>query len=176
MKSGVIAAVRTEEDFAAALRSAVHSVFLLRSHILTLDEYVSRARQANKKLYVHVDMADGIGKDRAGIEYLARRGVGVITTKSNLIVCAREAGLDTVQRFFIIDSMSVRSAAEAVRSARPDTAELMPGLKEVITRMAGSVKIPVIAGGLVSDARSLAEAFAAGAFAVSTSERSLWTK
>lgn len=171
---GVIAAIRNETDFETALRSNATAVFLLRSHILTLDAMAERAREAGKPLFVHVDMAEGIGKDKAGMQYLAKRKVGIISTKNNLILRARELGLDAVQRFFIIDSQSIASAVEAIRSAHPTAAEFMPGLQGVVERLKGC-GVPVIAGGLISDIKSAQAAFAAGAEAVSTSEKSLWS-
>lgn len=173
MQKGVIAAVRNDRDFETALSSGASAVFLLKSNILTLDRMCEKAQAAGKPLYAHLDMADGIGKDKAGVAYLARRGAGVISTKSNLIACAREIGIPTVQRFFIIDSQSIASAAEAVRSARPAAAELMPGLAGVVESLR-NLAVPVIAGGLIGDINRLEAAFAAGASAVSTSETSLW--
>ena len=56
----IVAAVRTDEDFYAALASEVQTVFLLSSSILTVDEHVRRAHDCGKLLFVHMDFVDGL--------------------------------------------------------------------------------------------------------------------
>ena len=64
----------------------------------------------NKIIFIHIDLSEGIGKDRSGIEYLSRSGAdGIISTRANLIRIAKEFGLLTVQRFFAYDSQGVKS-------------------------------------------------------------------
>lgn len=167
----IIAAARNEDDFYAALKSKVDAIFLIKSSIASIDGLVTEARKAAKPLFVHIDMADGIGKDKAGVRFLVGKSVGIISTKTNLISYAAELGAQTVQRFFAIDSMSISSANEAIRSAKPTYAEIMPGLMPKILKRFNS---PVIAGGLINDISDVRAAFEGGAVAVSTSEKSLW--
>ena len=101
----VAAAVRTKEDFDIALLSRVDVIFLLYSSILTMKAYVEKCHKAGKIIFIHMDFAEGIGKDRAGLELLKRMGVdGILTTKTNMIRPAKDLGLITVQRFFIVYS------------------------------------------------------------------------
>ena len=51
----VAAAVRTEEDFQAALASKVDIIFLLYSDLLTIERQIARAHAAGKKLFIHMD-------------------------------------------------------------------------------------------------------------------------
>ena len=81
IKNPIAAAIRTEKDFSKALKSDVDMVFLLHANIMTVTQYIKEAHDAGKKAMVHIDFAEGIGKDRYGIEYLAEQGVdGICTT------------------------------------------------------------------------------------------------
>ena len=82
----VAAAVRTEEDFQAALASKVDIIFLLYSDLLTIERQIGRAHAAGKKLFIHMDFAEGIGKDRVGLEFVKQKGAdGILTTKTGMI-------------------------------------------------------------------------------------------
>ena len=172
----VAAAVRTEADFQAALNSKVDVVFMHGTNLLTLDEQIERAHNAGKKLFIHMDFAEGIGKDRAGLEYVKLRGAdGIISTKTSMIRQARDAGLITVQRFFIVDSHSVDTAVDSIRIAKPDIVEIMPGVVEKkIKEFAEKVSMEILAGGLIEFKEDVDIAIGAGATAVSTADRELW--
>ena len=177
----IIAAARTPDDFLAAVKSPCEIIFWLSPTIMTLEPYIAKAHALEeegdeKSIFVHIDMTDGIGKDSAGLEYLHYLGVdGIISTRGNLIKSAREAGLITVQRFFIVDSRSITTAFDTVRSSKPDMIEIMPGLMPgVITHFAQSTDLPVIAGGLIECKDDVIAALSAGASAISTSKEELW--
>ena len=172
----VAAAVRTKEDFEIALLSRVDVIFLLYSSILTMKAYVGKCHKAGKIIFIHMDFAEGIGKDRAGLELLKRMGVdGILTTKTNMIRPAKDLGLITVQRFFIVDSHSVDTAVESIRIAKPDVVEIMPGvLSKKIKEFAQKISTDILAGGLVEFPWEVDDAISAGAAAVSTADRDLW--
>ena len=172
----MIAAVRGKEEMEAALASAVKIIFDLSPSILTLKETVLAVHKAGKKLFIHIDLAEGIGKDKAGICFAKEAGVdGIISTRVNIIKVAREAGLFTVQRFFAVDSRSVHTTIEAVRSSRPDMVEIMPGIMEkVISNLKKQITIPLIAGGLIETKEEVGRILAAGAAAVSSGKQELW--
>lgn len=176
----IIAAVRHSEDFIEAVKSPCDIIFLLSPSIITLKSDLAKARALpcgdEKKIFVHIDMADGIGKDSAGLEYLGYLGIdGIISTCTNLIKSAKEKGLMTVQRFFMLDSRSLSTAFESIKSAKPDMIEIMPGLMtRQITYFADSIDTPVIAGGLIETKDDVISALSAGASAISTSRMELW--
>ena len=172
----VAAAVRTEEDFQAALVSKVDIIFLLYSDLLTIEEQIARAHDAGKKLFIHMDFAEGIGKDRVGLEYVKQKGAGgILTTKTGMIRPAKDIGLITVQRFFIVDSHSVDTAVDSIRIAKPDIVEIMPGVVcRKIAEFAQKVNTPILAGGLVECEEDVDKAIAAGAKGISTANRKLW--
>ena len=172
----VAAAVRTQEDFLAALNSSVDVIFLLYSNILTVGEHIQKSHDAGKKVFIHMDFTEGIGKDRAGLQFLKSLGAdGILTTKTNMIRPAREVGLITVQRFFILDSHSVDTALDSIRIAKPDVVEIMPGVVvKKIKEFADKVNTPILVGGLLEFPEEVDAAIAAGATAVSTADRILW--
>ena len=90
MRKPIAAAIRTEKNFSTALRSDVDMIFLLHSNIMTVHQYVKEIHSAGKKAFVHVDFAEGIGKDRYGLEFLAKQGVdGILTTITNIVKAAK---------------------------------------------------------------------------------------
>lgn len=172
----VIMATVDEKTFSKALSSNGDLIFMLTSDVLTVGEKISLAHKAGKKVFVHIDMAEGIGKDKVGVEYLrARRADGIITTKNNLALASKKVGMAVVQRFFIIDSKSIQTAIDSVHVVRPDMVELMPGVVyKAIDRFSKEVKIPVIAGGLIAIHDEVKNALKYGASAVSTTKTELW--
>ena len=177
MKKPIAAAIRTEKDFSTALRSDVDMIFLLHSNIMTVHQYVKEIHSAGKKAFVHVDFAEGIGKDRYGLEFLAKQGVdGILTTRTNIVKAAKEYGLITVQRFFIVDSHSLGTSVDSIKISKPDIIEIMPGVvTKKIKEFAERASMPIIAGGLVETAEEVRAALEAGANVVSTGEAELWS-
>lgn len=177
MRKPIAAAIRTEKDFSTALRSDVDMIFLLHSNIMTVHQYVKEIHSAGKKAFVHVDFAEGIGKDRYGLEFLAKQGVdGILTTRTNIVKAAKEYGLITVQRFFIVDSHSLGTSVDSIKISKPDIIEIMPGVvTKKIKEFAEKASMPIIAGGLVETVEEVRAALEAGADVVSTGEAELWS-
>ena len=172
--SPVIAAIR-ENKFSSALNSPAEVIFLLDPHLITIADLIEQAHKAGKSIFVHMDLAEGIGKDKEGLQYLARCGLdGVISTRGQIIRMARDLELLTVQRFFALDSQGMGSIQELLRGTGPHFLEIMPGvISKVIERLsAGS--IPVIAGGLIETKQEITSALCSGAVAVSTGTEKLW--
>ena len=176
MKNKVIAAVRTHEELMEAAQSDVKIVFDLAPDILTLEESVNTLHRTGKKFFIHLDLADGIGKDRSGIAYAKNAGVdGIISTRSGIIKVARELEVFTVQRFFIVDSHSIGTTVDALKSSKAHMIEIMPGsVTKVIKRLKANIEVPIIAGGLIETESEALLALKSGASAVSTGAKELW--
>ena len=172
--SPVIAAIR-DNKWQAALASPSEVLFYLEPHLRTIQEKVSQAHKAKKLLFVHLDLAEGIGKDKEGVQFLADCGVdGIISTRAQIIRFAKDASLLTVQRFFALDSQGLDSIQEMLKSSHPHYMELMPGtIPKVIQRFAAG-QTPVIAGGLIETKAEITGALGGGAVAVSTGSQELW--
>lgn len=178
MQKSIIAAVRNDREFELALEANVWVVFDLCPNLMTLAGKTEKAHHAGKKLYVHMDFAEGIGKDRCGVEFLNKCGVdGIISTRSALIKLGREYNLTTVQRFFVVDSKSVDTTVETVKNSRPDMIEIMPGIvTKVVASLKGILNMPIICGGLIDDIKEVDTVLSAGATAISTGKTELWNK
>ena len=172
--SPVIAAIR-DNKWQSPLASPAEVLFCLEPHLSTIAERVTQAHQAGKLIFVHLDMAEGIGKDKEGVQYLAQCGVdGIISTRSQIIRFAKDLNLWTVQRFFALDSQGLDSIQEMLKSSHPHFMEIMPGvIPKVIERFATG-SIPVIAGGLIETKAEITGALRGGAVAVSTGSEELW--
>lgn len=180
MKEGVymhiIAAVKSEQELEQSLKSNVKEIFDLCPNLMLEKGRIEKAHNAGKKLFAHIDLAEGIGKDRSGLEFMKAIGLdGIISTRVNMIKAARECGLCTVQRFFIIDSHSVDTTVEALKSSKADMIEIMPGvLPKIIRLLKERISVPIIAGGLIETSDEAADAIDSGVFAVSTGSMTLW--
>jgi glycerol uptake operon antiterminator len=174
----VVPAARTYDDLAHALaRTAAPGIILLFGDINSLPGLLAEAKKHGKRLIVHLDLLDGVGKDRAGLKCLARLGVtAIITTKQQLVKTARDEGMIVVQRLFIVDSEALRTAVKILAQAKPDAVEILPAsvppwvFRDIISHSG----LPLLAGGLVATRADVDAAIAAGVSAVSTSNRDLW--
>lgn len=175
--SPVIAAVGDMEKLDQAINSSCEIVFLLTGNIFTLATFVKRVKEKDMIVFIHLDLLEGFSRDHIALEYIAKeiRPDGIITTKGNLIRQAKELGLFAIQRCFILDSMSVDSALKAIVKYKPDAVEIMPGIMPRITQLiAKSVRVPVIAGGLIQFKADVIDSLKAGALGVSTSNQDIW--
>ena len=170
----VIAAIG-DDKWDAALESPVQVLFYLSANILTVKERVAQAHEAGKIVMVHMDLAEGIGKDGSAVQYLSNCGVdGIISTKANIIRLAKSQGLLSIQRVFALDSKGLESIDEMVKNSNPHLIEIMPGVVEkAITRFSKG-RTPVIAGGLIETKAEVTGILRCGAIAVSTGKKELW--
>lgn len=170
----IIAAVR-DNKFAAALESPADVLFYLEARLSTIRQRVRQAHDADKLLFVHVDLAEGIGKDKEGLQYLVSAGIdGIISTRGQIIRMSRDLGLLTVQRFFALDSQGMDSVQEMLKNAAPHMMEIMPGVIPKAIRRFSAGSIPVIAGGLIDAKQEVTAALNSGATAISTGCKELW--
>lgn len=170
----VIAAIG-DDKWQDALASPVQVLFYLSSNLLTVKERICQAHEADKLVMVHVDLAEGIGKDNSGIQYLTNCGAdGIISTKANMIRLAKNHGLIAIQRFFALDSKGMESIDEMIKNSSPHLIEIMPGVVEKAIRRYSTGKIPVIAGGLIETKAEVTGVLRCGALAASTGKKELW--
>ena len=73
--------------------------------------------------------------------------------------------------------MAMENVNKQVELAQPDMIEIMPGIMpEIIEKLKNEIKLPLIAGGLISDTKDVIAALSAGADAVSTTKEELWNE
>ena len=173
----VIAAARSPEDVRAAAESRAAAVFLLGGSILTLPAMIETLREADKYVFIHLDLCEGLGKDATGVEWCAKtlRPDGLISTRSQLLRKATEQGMMTIHRLFLVDSSSLNGGIRHLKADPPDMIEVLPGVvPKAIAQLRRTLTLPVIAGGMVTEEKDVEQALAAGALAVSSSARNLW--
>ena len=126
----VIAAVKDEAGLAAALKSDVAVIFLLYGDVLTIGDMASRVHQAGKRVFVHLDLVDGLASREIAADFIARNTVadGVLSTKAGLCRRAKDLGLIAIQRFFLLDSMALKNIEHPPAHDPSDFIEVLPGL------------------------------------------------
>lgn len=176
--NSIIPATRSIDDFNFAVEKTISpSIILLFGDIILLPALLEQAQRYHKRLFVHLDLLNGIGRDEVGIKFLARMGVtGLITTKSHLIRCARDKGMIVIQRIFLTDSDAMRSGLHLLRNVKPDAVELLPASipARVVEYFSNETGLPILGGGLMYTVEDVQQALNHGMAAVSTSSRELW--
>ena len=175
--SPVIAAVKDEEGLEkCCMTEELKVLFILFGDVCSIAGIVDRAKQAGKTVMVHIDLIHGLSGREIAVDFIRShtRADGIITTKPNLAGRARELGLCSVLRFFVIDSMAFQNVQKQL-GVRPDFIEILPGvMPKIIRQICKESRVPVIAGGLIMDKEDVMNALSAGAIAVSTTSQKVW--
>ena len=173
----IIAAVKDEKELKESLMTDCKVIFILFGNICNISEIVEKIKNKDKLAIIHADLVQGLSAKTEAIDYLKlnTKADGIISTKGNLVKYAVEIGLIGILRNFIIDSMAMENVNKQVSLANPDMIEIMPGIMpEIIEKIKSELKLPLIAGGLISEKKDIIAALAAGADAVSTTKIGLW--
>lgn len=174
----IITSLMNADELPSVLATESNIVFILRTDIFNIESIVEQIQEAGKLSFVHFDLIEGIGKDRAGVTYLAEKvGIdGIVTTKNTIIVEAKKLGLLTVQRLFVFDSVSLDNGIKMIKASNPDAIEVLPGMvcERIMDRIRAEVDVPVIAGGLMIDLEDFDTALKSGVIGISTSSKELW--
>jgi len=173
----VAAAMKSHEDMQLALESDALLLFLLKGDALQLTPFITRAHQRGKGVVVHVDLVSGVGKDRAGIQYLHQIGAdAIITSRTQLVSAGRAEGLTTIQRLLLVDDSALDTGVRTIARAAPDIVEVLPGIifPDVAATLQKLLPGPFIAGGFIRSADEVARIQAAGGILSSSSTYSLW--
>ena len=175
----IIAAVKDEAELKESLLTDCKVIFILFGNICNIATIVERIKDRDKIAIIHADLVQGLSAKAEAIDYLKlnTKADGIISTKGNLIKYAVDIGLIGILRNFIIDSMAMDNVYKQVSLANPDMIEIMPGIMpEIIEKIKRKLKLPLIAGGLISDKKDIIAALSAGADAVSTTKTGLWSE
>ena len=174
----VIAAFREPEKLCIQTLENVGILLILGGSIFDLPRVVETARKHGKLVFVDIDLLKGIGKDPAGVRYLAKesRVNGIITTHGYLIKSAQQEGLFSIQRIFVLDSESLSGSLNAIKKSNPDAVDVLPGviLPKIIKKIRMKTSVPLIAGGLINEEEDIREILAAGAVGISTTDQRLF--
>lgn len=178
IKNRIIPALRKTADLANALSYQPPLVMLLKGDIFDVAQLVEQASAHNVAVFLHIDLLEGIGRDRAGLRYLQQymHVSGVVSTRSNLLKDAQALGMQTILRLFVLDSAAYQTGINLLQTVKPDAVELLPGVvvPHMAEELARDIKIPLIASGILKNAADIKAVLTAGATAVSTSHPELW--
>lgn len=177
LNTPVIAAVKNQEGLAHALESPSSVVFVLFGDLCNIGSIVKQIKAAGKLAIVHIDLIDGMASRDISVRFLKENtpADGIISTRAQLLRYARELGLITVQRHFLLDSMSLENVEKHILTKTADFNEILPGiLPKIIKRCVLKADMPIIAGGMILDKEDVVSALSAGATAVSTTKENLW--
>ena len=98
----IIIAVKSDDDLSACLSCDKKVVFVLYGSVITIPAIVARLKEADKAVFVDIDLLDGLSAREAAVDYLARSTAadGIVSTKAPLVRRAAALGLATVYRTF----------------------------------------------------------------------------
>lgn len=174
----VIAAIKDAAGLEQCLAGDAGVVFILYGTVMDIPQITARLQDAGKVPFVHLDLVDGLAARDVAVDYIAQntKAAGIITTKPALVRHAAGAGLLAVRRFFLLDSMALANLVRQAPADMGDFVEVLPGtMPKVIGRVAKSLPVPLIAGGLIADKDDVVSALSAGAVAISTTNPAVWT-
>ena len=177
----VIAAIKDDRGLQHAMTTDCEIIFILYGDVCTISGIVSQVKSAGKVAMVHLDLITGLNNTKdISVDFIKNntQADGIITTKGNLIGRAKELGLHTVLRYFVIDSMALVNIEKQDRHgiSQPDVIEILPGivLPKIIKRVNEVSRVPVLAGGLITDRDDVMNALNNGVLAVSTTNEEVW--
>ena len=144
----IIAAVKNMKDIEVSCTiEEIQVIFILFGDVCSIDRIVKRVKDAGKVAMVHVDLISGLSPKEVSVEYLKEHteADGIISTKPSLIKKAKELGMYTILRYFLLDSMAFENIRQQQHIVRPDFIEVLPGvMPRVIKRICSSIKTPII--------------------------------
>ncbi|OIJ12325.1 glycerol-3-phosphate responsive antiterminator GlpP [Anaerobacillus arseniciselenatis] len=171
-------AARSIKELEDMLDSNYTYIVLLNSHIGQLKSLVQLAKSKGKKMLLHADLVQGLRNDEYAAQFLCQdvKPAGLISTRKNVVLTAKKHGLISIQRLFLLDSIALESSYKLLETTKPDYIEVLPGvMPHIIKEVYEKTGIPIVAGGLIREKKEVEDALKAGASAVTTSRRELWT-
>ena len=177
----IVAAIKDDTGLEMCLKSDVDAVFILYGDICTIADIVAKVKEAGKTAMVHMDLITGLSPKDISTDFIRKYTLadGIITTKGNLISHAKEIGLATVLRYFVLDSMAlinIERQSHQNRETQPDMIEILPGIivPKMIRKICAMSRVPVICGVLIQEKEDVMHALASGAAAISTTCPDVW--
>lgn len=173
----VIPAAKSISQVDKAFASPFEYIVLLEMHISQLLPVKREADRLGKKIIIHADLIHGLKTDNYAADFLCNeiKPAGIISTRSNIILKAKQSNIIAIQRVFLIDTIALEKSYSLIEKTVPDYIELLPGvIPKMINEVYEQTKIPVITGGLIREKEDVEIALRSGAIAVTTSDKKLW--
>ncbi len=173
----IIAAVKDMNGLSRCMESDSNIIFVLFGDVCNISHIVKTIKDTGRIVIVHIDLINGLSSKEVAVDFIKNNteADGIISTKVGLIKRAKELGLYTILRFFIIDSMAFENIRKQSELVRPDYIEVLPGvMPKVINKIKQISSVPIIAGGLISDKDDVLSALSGGAVSISTTNHEVW--
>lgn len=173
----ILPAISSLKQFEVFLQSKYEIGVYLEIHISQLANIHKLASKHKKKMIYHVDLIHGLKNDDYATEYICQQfePYGLISTKSSVILKAKQKGVIAIQRMFLIDSHALDRSYRLIEKTKPDYIEVLPGaMPWMIKEVKEKTNIKIFAGGLIRSKNEVEEALHAGADAITTSKQELW--
>lgn len=173
----IFPASRNMKDFERFLHSNYKTGVFLDLHISQLRNVQSMLTAKNKEIFYHMDLIHGLRNDDHATEFVCQefKPKGLISTKANVILKAKQKGVIAVQRVFLIDSQALEKNLKIIQKTQPDFIEVLPGaMPDIIREIKLRTDIPIFAGGFIRTVAEVENALQAGATAITTSKTDLW--
>lgn len=171
----IVAAAKSEAELERCLQSKSSVIFMLFGDLCNVAALVKKIKDAGKIAVVHLDLVDGLAPKDVSVDFIVSHteADGIISTKSNLIRYAKQKGLLTIQRYFLLDSRVLENIEK--NSSPADFLEVLPGvMPKIIRQLAATTEKPIIAGGMIQDKEDVVSALSAGAVAISSTNNKIW--
>jgi glycerol uptake operon antiterminator len=130
------------KEYERFLKSSYQIGIFLGMHIAQLKHINQMAKVNGKKMIYHVDMIHGIKGDDYATEYICQefKPYGLISTKSSVILKAKQKGVLAVQRTFLLDTHALEKSYKLIAKTKPNYIEVLPGampwmIKEVFEKV-----------------------------------------
>ena len=121
--------------------------------MLELPERVYELQKHGHDVFLHCDFIQGLNTNtEEALLYIQDviGAQGIISTKGSTIRNANKIGLKTIQRIFIVDTLSLTKSIENCKTTKPNAVEIMPGIMpSIIKQLVEEIEFPIIAGGLI---------------------------
>ena len=169
--SPIIAAIKDDKGLQKCVTSDSSVVFILYGDVISISDIVATVKAAGKIAMVHIDLISGLSSKEVAVDFLKKytQADGIITTKPALVKHAKELGLYTILRLFLLDSMAYENIERQVASARPDLIEVLPALMpKIVEKVCQLSPVPVIAGGLICDKEDIMMLLRCGVTSISS--------
>lgn len=173
----IVAAVKDMDGLNHCFDSESQIIFVLFGDVLNIANIVELIKSHGKIAMVHIDLINGLNGKEVAVDYIKHytKADGIISTKHSLIKRAKELGMYTVMRFFVIDSMALFNIKKQTDAIKPDYIEILPGvMPKIIKRILKTTNVKVIAGGLIEDKEDVMASLSAGAISISTTNQKIW--
>lgn len=173
----IIPVISDLKDVEKLLRTEYEYFALLDIHISRLKPIIDLAVKHQKKILLYLDLVKGLTADEYATEYICQqfKPFGIISTKPRVILKAKQNGMMTILRIFLLDTKSFVNSNKLIVQTKPDYIELLPGVvPKIIKKFSEETNREIIASGFIETKEEVKEAIAAGAINITTSSKDLW--